>query len=167
MPRYSWSCNPVSEETCLASIARWPGSRAPWAGTRSSNMQASEGQRLSARFGDYILDIARWTNHIEEGTREADMITQKQTLKNLTIQLDGGTFVGCTFESCELVFNGLMGATFVNCTFGKNIKWRFAGPASNTIDFMKALYQSGGGELIENTFRQIRGENLEPGTTLQ
>ncbi len=95
------------------------------------------------------------------------MVTQKQTLKNLTIQLDGGTFVGCTFESCELIFNGLMGVTLVNCTFGKNIKWRFDGPANNTIKFMKGLYEAGAGEVIENTFRQIRGETPEPGTTLQ
>ncbi len=95
------------------------------------------------------------------------MVTQKQTLKNLTIQLDGGTFVGCTFESCELIFNGLMSVTFVNCTFGENIKWRFDGPASTTIKFMTALYEAGAAELIENTIRQIRGEMPEPGTTLQ
>ncbi len=95
------------------------------------------------------------------------MVTQQQSLKNLKIQLDGGTFVGCTFESCELVFNGLMGATFVDCVFGENIKWRFDGPASNTIEFMTALYQGGAAKLIENIFRQIRGETPEPGTTLQ
>ncbi len=95
------------------------------------------------------------------------MITQQQTLKNLTIQLDGETFVGCTFESCELVYNGLMSTHFVDCVFGENIRWRFEGPASNTVEFMKALYQSGAAELIENIFRQIRGKTLEPGTTLQ
>ena len=95
------------------------------------------------------------------------MITQKQTLKNLTIQIDGETFVGCRFESCELVFNGLMGATFIDCVFSKDIKWRFDGPANNTLKFMRALYEGGADKLIENIFREIRGETPEPGTTLQ
>ena len=95
------------------------------------------------------------------------MVTQQQTLKNLKIQLDGETFVGCTFESCELIFSGLMSATFVDCTFGENIKWEFDGPASHTIAFMTALYRGGAAKLIENIFREIRGETLEPGTTLQ
>ena len=93
------------------------------------------------------------------------MIAKEQTFENLTIQLDGSTFINCTFKTCELVYSGLLTVTLNGCAFD-NVRWRFTGPAGDTVQFMKALYEGGAAELIENTFRTIRGEAVEQGQTL-
>ena len=93
------------------------------------------------------------------------MIAQEQTFENLTIQLDGSTFTNCTFRACKLIYNGLFAVTLDRCKFD-NVKWRFAGPAGDTVLFMQLLYKAGAVELIENTFRNIRGEVVEQGPTL-
>jgi hypothetical protein len=37
-------------------------------------------------------------------------------------------------------------------------KWEFNGPAMNTIQFLSAMYKGGSAEVIESTFRAIRGQ---------
>lgn len=97
------------------------------------------------------------------------MIAEAEHFKNITIQLDGSTFIDCTFESCELVYSGLLPVRIAGCEFKEGITWTFVGAASLTVGFMQSLYKAGATNLIENTFRQIRGENYNPppGTTLQ
>ena len=80
---------------------------------------------------------------------------QGATFSNETVVLDGNDYRNCTFDNCEIVFNGtdsvsLFGINFNDC------RWTFDGPAGRTIDFMTALYQSGMTELIEGTFENIR-----------
>jgi hypothetical protein len=88
------------------------------------------------------------------------MIAVNQQFKGLKLSLDGGTFKDCQFESCTLIFSGLLpvtmtGNSFVGCT------WEFAGAARNSLDFMRALYNGGGRELIEGT---IRGGGIQNAT---
>ena len=93
------------------------------------------------------------------------MITEKMTFEGKTIVLDGGSFYTCQFKGCTLIFNGILPVTMDTCSFD-NCNWQFSGPAQNTITFMQAFYASGGKDLIENTFRAIRGEDIEHGPTL-
>jgi hypothetical protein len=85
------------------------------------------------------------------------MIAQKQTFKDLTISLDGSTFVGCTFNHCKLIYSGMLPVTLEDNVFN-NCSWDFSGAARNTVGFMSALYMGGGKELIEATIDNIRGK---------
>jgi hypothetical protein len=85
------------------------------------------------------------------------MIGRNQTFENITISLDGGSFYGCTFSRCRLQFSGLLPVVLEGGTFNECI-WEFLGTASNTVAFMTALYKAGARDLIEGTFRTIRGE---------
>jgi len=93
------------------------------------------------------------------------MIAQNKTFKGRKISLDGGTFYGCTFDKCNLVFSGYIPVFLENCNFN-DCTWEFSGPALNTITFMKALHAGGATDLIENTCQQICGQEAGAGPTL-
>jgi len=81
-----------------------------------------------------------------------------KVFKNETIILDGKTFVGCTFHSCELVYQGSLVVGLVECSF-HDVKWSFADAAARTINFLAELYHGageGGRQLVEQTFDKIR-----------
>ncbi len=84
------------------------------------------------------------------------MIGRNQKYKELTISVDGSSFYGCTFDSCTLVFSGLLPIVLEGNKF-KDCKWQFSGPAKATLDFMAAIYAAGSGDVIERTFEVIRG----------
>ena len=94
------------------------------------------------------------------------MLAKNKKFLNTSISLDGGTFEGCEFENCELIFSGYMPVQLTDCTFGQNIQWSFSGPASTTVAFMAALYAMGATELIDNVFEKIRGKSLKSGAVL-
>ena len=94
------------------------------------------------------------------------MIAENAVFKGRKITIDGGSFYSCQFVGCTLVFSGLMPPTLEGCNFNA-CSWQFSGPASNTIAFMTALYAGGAEDVIENTFRNIRGQKAGPGPTLQ
>lgn len=83
------------------------------------------------------------------------MIAHNKKFKDTTVHLDGGTFVGCTFERCTLIFSGLMPVHLEGDKFSE-CNWSLAGPAQNTVDFMRGLYAMGGAEVIEKTFENIK-----------
>jgi hypothetical protein len=83
------------------------------------------------------------------------MLAFKKKFKGAVINLDGGTFEDCVFESCVLVFSGLMPTNLKGNTFSE-CQWEFAGPAANTIAFMTALHSGGGAALIEKTLEEIK-----------
>jgi hypothetical protein len=88
---------------------------------------------------------------------EMEMIAKNETFENMTISLDGASFYECAFSRCIFTFSGLIPVALQGCTFN-DCTWTFVGAASNTILFMTALYRAGGADLIEGTFRAIRGE---------
>jgi hypothetical protein len=89
-------------------------------------------------------------------TREGKaVIAHNRNFHDITVQLDGGTFVGCTFERCTLVISGLIPFHLEGCNF-PTCKWEFAGPAANTLGILTQLYAGGAKELIEKTFDNIR-----------
>lgn len=94
------------------------------------------------------------------------MIAQNQTFEDLTISLDGGSFHHCIFRRCKLQYSGVLpvaleGSNFDNCT------WEFDGPAATTVWFMSALHKAGARDLIEGTFRIIRGEQTSGGISVR
>ncbi len=93
------------------------------------------------------------------------MIAENMTFEDKIIVLDGGSFYTCKFKGCTLKFSAVLPVIIDGCSF-ENCKWQFSGPAQNTIAFMQALYAGGAKDLIENTFRNIRSENVEQGPTL-
>ncbi len=88
------------------------------------------------------------------------MIAEEMTFEGKTVVLDGGSYYACQFKNCTLIFNGVLPVTMDKCSFD-NCNWQFSGPAQNTIGFMRGLYTGGAKDLIENIFRNIRGENIE------
>lgn len=92
------------------------------------------------------------------------MIAIGQHFKGVKISLDGGTFKDCQFESCVLLYSGLLPVTLTGNSF-KGCAWEFAGAARNTVDFMRALYVGGGKDLIEANISAIRSGGQVPVTT--
>jgi hypothetical protein len=81
------------------------------------------------------------------------MIVRDQTIENAKLSLDGGSFYGCVFRGCTLMFSGLLPVVLDNCQFQNNCRWEFNGPAMNTIQFLSAIYQGGARELVEKHLR--------------
>jgi len=81
---------------------------------------------------------------------------------NQTVHLDGTRFEGCTFHGCTLVFRGEAPVQIVECHL-ERVKWRFEGPARDTLKFLSALYSGtgeGGRRTVEATFESIRKGDL-------
>lgn len=105
---------------------------------------------------------ARPRDPIRAGTlinqnQEVALVERDQEFVNLNMSLDGGTFVGCTFQNCNLVYSGLLPATFDNCQFAGCV-WDFGGPAANTLAFMRMLHQAGGDvkDQMEDVIGKVR-----------
>ncbi|MBU4234465.1 MAG: pentapeptide repeat-containing protein [Desulfobacterales bacterium] len=82
----------------------------------------------------------------------------RNTYENITVQLENSEFIECRFINCTLMYSGLGPVSMQGCSFNK-VNWVFTGPAQNTLQFMRAIYQGageGGKQLIEKTFENIR-----------
>jgi len=83
------------------------------------------------------------------------MIAVKRTFKGIPIHLDGGTFINCKFEKCELIYSAILPVHITKSTFS-SCKWTFLGPARLTLDLMRGLYNTGSKELVDQAIDQIR-----------
>ena len=52
--------------------------------------------------------------------------------------LDNKTFINCSFDRCELIFNGRTPVVFRDCKFGAP-KFKFGTVPANTIEFLRGL----------------------------
>ena len=80
------------------------------------------------------------------------------TFQGGRVALDGNSFKGCTFDSCELVFSGGIPPALSGCSF-RNTSMKFEGTAGNTIAFLKAMLEE-----IESFFghyASLNGKQLE------
>jgi hypothetical protein len=84
------------------------------------------------------------------------MVAYDQVFNDAVIYLDGKSFYRCKFHGCTLIIHGFIGCTLVDPQF-VDCKWSVAGPAQITFELLSALYKAGATDLIEGTFRQIRG----------
>jgi hypothetical protein len=85
-----------------------------------------------------------------------------QTFRDETVNLDGNSFVGCTFVRCVFVYNGVGPVNLADNNI-QSPRFVFSGAAASTIDFMSKLYAGGAAQIIEATFDNIRGGNTAPG----
>lgn len=76
--------------------------------------------------------------------------------ENEVVLLDGGTFTGCTFRNCQIVFAGVQAGKLIANHF-YDCQWSFDGPAKRTLAFLSSLYQDEGSrDLVEQIFEGIR-----------
>jgi hypothetical protein len=78
-----------------------------------------------------------------------------------TVALDGGQFVGCTFERCTFVFRGAAPVAFEGCAF-VDVRWTFDGPAALTVALLRGLWASGGREVVEATLGAAAAPTSRP-----
>ncbi|HSG89898.1 MAG TPA: hypothetical protein VLA56_11850 [Pseudomonadales bacterium] len=84
-----------------------------------------------------------------------------ETFRDTRIDLHGKFFHGCTFERCELVFDGDRPPTFsdnrfVDCVFV------LTDAAARTLYLLSTIYKSGAGgrEVVDNIIDDIREDRL-------
>jgi hypothetical protein len=82
---------------------------------------------------------------------------QSQTFSNERIDLAGKSFHNCTFQNCELVFDGDRSPTFKDNKFVDTV-FVFTNEAVRTLYFLANIYHAGEGgqQVIEDTFGAIR-----------
>ena len=69
-----------------------------------------------------------------------------RTFANCNLPLDGHSFIDCRFGvGCILVYSGLGPVAFRDCEFD-HMQFSFAGPAANTLEFIKGMARVEGGE---------------------
>jgi hypothetical protein len=69
------------------------------------------------------------------------LIARKEEFTDMRINLDGGTYEGCTFRNCTLLYNGILPVSLNKCFF-ENCVWDFIGPAGNALAFMTSVSRS-------------------------
>jgi uncharacterized C2H2 Zn-finger protein len=105
------------------------------------------------REGVTLLPNPELTNEIQDGL----MTFEKQNFQNETVELDGHTFVNCTFRRCVMVFSGTTEMSLTGCRF-EEVEWEFGGPAARVLSFLHAIYQNGrdGEEFVRAIFRNFK-----------
>lgn len=66
------------------------------------------------------------------------MTSPQRTMVGGRVLMDGQTFVDINFEDADLVYEGGAVPSFNNCTFDRT-RFMFAGPAENTIVFLRSM----------------------------
>lgn len=86
---------------------------------------------------------------------------QNETFRGERIELHGRAFHNCTFEDCELVFDGDRPPTFKDNRFVDSV-FVFTGAAARTLYLLSNIYHAGDGgrEVVERTFADIREHRL-------
>jgi len=87
-----------------------------------------------------------------------EVISRKKYGKE-PLLLDEKVFFDCEFRETILIYTGGDIPSFEKCLFD-SVHFNFQGGASNTLQFIQALYHAGFKEKIEKTFEAIR--NWEP-----
>ncbi len=84
-----------------------------------------------------------------------------ETFQSERIELHGKSFQDCTFEDCELVFDGDRPPTLQNNRFVDTV-FVFSGPATRTLYLLSNIYHAGEGgkEVIEKAFSDIREHTM-------
>lgn len=75
-----------------------------------------------------------------------------------TVELDGHHYENCKFRNCWVIYKGVSPFNLISCNFS-GCKWKFEGPASNTIHFLRMMYTemgTFGQQMVEATFENIK-----------
>ena len=76
-------------------------------------------------------------SHAKRGERNLEGIENRHFGEGETVQLDGKSFVGCTFERCEVIYGG--GETLWEAVNWSDCKFTLVGAANFTVQILKAL----------------------------
>ena len=89
------------------------------------------------------------------------MSMSNQSFKDERIELHGKSFHNCTFENCELIFDGDRPPTLKDNHFTDST-FVFTGAATRTLYLLSNIYHAGDGgkEVIEQTFANIRNRSM-------
>lgn len=89
------------------------------------------------------------------------MIEQGKTFRNERINLHGKSFHNCSFEHCELVYDGDRPLTLKDNEFMETA-FVFTDAATRTLYLLSNIYHSGkaGRDVVERTFAQIRDRSI-------
>jgi len=84
-----------------------------------------------------------------------------KTYRNERVELHGRSFHNCTFDNCELVFDGDRPPTLKDNRFVDTV-FVFSGAATRTLYLLSNIYHAGDGgkEVIEETFSAIRDRTM-------
>lgn len=84
-----------------------------------------------------------------------------EVFRDQRIELHGKFFHGCTFERCELVFDGDRPPTFSDNRFVDTV-FVFTDAATRTLYMLETLYHAGEGgrQVVEKTLDDIRQQRL-------
>ena len=85
------------------------------------------------------------------------MMSDTQTAMSFThetVQLDGEFFSDCEFRKCRMVYSGGPAPRFDNCRFA-DCDWKFEGPASHTLEYLKGLWAAGEKPLVQGLIKEI------------
>ena len=84
-----------------------------------------------------------------------------QVFDNERIDLHSKSFHGCTFNNCELVYDGDRSPTFTDNEFIDTV-FVFTGAAVRTLSLLGNIYHAGEGghEVIDRTFKDIRDGSI-------
>src|SRR5215212_11583382 len=80
---------------------------------------------------------------------------QDATFTDETVVLDGNDYLNCTFNNCEIVFNGTAPVTLNGINFN-DCRWTFDGPAGLTINFLTSLSHAGLTDMVNGPIQNIR-----------
>jgi hypothetical protein len=82
---------------------------------------------------------------------------EKKTFMREPVELDGNEYVGCTFESCTIIYRGRAGYTFGDNRISTDSQFEFADAAANTLTTMRMIWSLGewGRASIIKTFQSI------------
>lgn len=85
----------------------------------------------------------------------AGIRNSRNVYTGVDIELEGNEYYECKFTNCRIIYRGGP-AVLSGCEFHDS-PFVFAGAAADTINFMKALYQNGGGgeKLVRDTCANI------------
>lgn len=78
-----------------------------------------------------------------------------ENFSDLTIDIDGIEYYGCTFKNCTLRYLGGPIPSFVNCDF-KHTQFVFKGAASNTLELLRSMNFGGFKVVVDGVIQQIR-----------
>jgi hypothetical protein len=82
-------------------------------------------------------------------------VQRTENFSNTTVDLDDYVWEDCTFTDCVLRYSGV-GMSILSNTNLEGCRMELTGPALRTVQYMRELYHSGGQEVVEAWFDQIR-----------
>jgi len=84
-------------------------------------------------------------------------IENKTYQQHETVNLDEHVFVNCTFNGPTVIYSATTPFNAINCKFRGDVRWNFAGPAGNMLNFLTGLYANPGSRpIVEAIFQTIR-----------